>query len=413
MEFRIAFNLIKAGGLASRKGCYLVIFLCIMVFTAGNTNAQSVPDSTFKPSGKLWGLSFGDYFYKAHGDSLNRGGSNQYTGVPKGRNEFQTRRIYLGYNYDISPKFAAELVLAAEDNFTTASGASGGDLLGNSKLSFYIKQANIRWKGIWKGTDIVLGQVSTPTFSQSSEPVWGYRAIERTIADIRRTPSFDLGLSLQGKFDPEEGNYGYNLMVGNGTSARPENDNFKWFYGDVYAKFFNKKLMVDLYADYQRQNWLPGYHHSRNMVKGFIGYTAPKITLGVEAFINHGKNDVVGTIGAVTDTLTANATGISMFVRGPISKTKLGYFARFDTFNPYGKFNDSYTSYREISTNYDPNTKERFVTAGLDYAPVKNVHLMPNIWYNQYEAQRSNLTGKAKQDYDLVYRMTFHYVFGR
>src|SRR6476659_10590960 len=99
-----------------------------------NSNAQSNPDSSFKPSGKLWGYSFGDYYYKAHSDALNRGGANQYTGVEQGRNAFQLRRAYLGYNYDIHPKFSAELLLAAEDNSNVGANASNGDLTANGKL---------------------------------------------------------------------------------------------------------------------------------------------------------------------------------------------------------------------------------------------------------------------------------------
>ena len=68
---------------------------------------------------------------------------------------FQFRRIYLGYDYNISKKFSAELLLAAEDNFppgappvgsaagtttTFAAGNSTGDLLTNQKLTFYIKE---------------------------------------------------------------------------------------------------------------------------------------------------------------------------------------------------------------------------------------------------------------------------------
>src|SRR5437763_6895117 len=180
--------------------------------------AQQSTDTSFKTSGKLWGYAFGDYYYKSHADALNRGGSNQYSGIEEGRNAFQFRRIYLGYNYDISPKFAAEMLLAAEDNVSNSAGATSGDLLSNNKLSFYIKLANIRWKNIWKGTDLVVGQAATPAFPLLSEAIWGYRSIERTVADIRRTPSYDLGATLQGKFD-SKGNYGYNLMVGNGTSA--------------------------------------------------------------------------------------------------------------------------------------------------------------------------------------------------
>ena len=389
------------------------LILCVS-FLHSTLKAQKVQDSSFKPSGKLWGYAFGDYYYKAHSDALNRGGANQYTNIEKGRNAFQFRRIYLGYNYDITPKFSAELLLAAEDNITTANSATSGDLLSNNKLSFYIKLANIRWKNIWKGTDLVIGQAATPAFPLLIEPIWSYRSIERTISDIRRTPSFDLGATLQGKFDPETGNYGYNIMVGNGTSAKPENDKFKWFYGDIWAKFLDKKLVFDLYADYQRFNWTSSFHHSRQMLKGFAAYTTPEFTLGIEGFINQGKNDVIGIRGTSADTLNANASGISAFVRGNIVKNKLGFFARIDNYNPDTKYNSvTYTSYKGFTSTYEPNNKETFITAGLDFTPIKNVHLMPNIWYNKYEGKQSNITGSAKQDYDLVYRITFYYVFGR
>ena len=68
-------------------------------------------------------------------------------------------------------------------------------------------------------------------------------------------------------------------------------------------------------------------------------------------------------------------------------------------------------AYKGNTSNYnDPNTKEQFITAGLDFTPAKNVHLMPNIWYNKYTNQ-----GPANlyNSYDLVYRVTFYYVFGK
>ena len=394
--------------------------VAIGLFLTNSLKAQFTfnSDSAFKAgspnSGRIWGYAFGDFYYKAHSDSLVRGGANQYSGVPEKRNAFAFRRIYLGYDYNISKKFSAELLLAAEDNSTLTSGTgattTSGDLLGNNKLSFYIKLANIRWKNIWKNTDLVAGQVSTPAFSMLIDKIWSYRAIERTIADIRRTPSFDLGVLLQGKFD-DGSNYGYNLMVGNGTSAKPENDNFKWFYGDVYAMFLDKKLVFDLYADYQRMNWTESFHHSRNMLKGFAAYNTPGITVGIEAFINHGKNDVVGVNGSVNDTTDANAAGISTYVHGNIIKNKLRFFVRLDTYNPDTKYdNVSFTKYTGLTSNYEPNNKEDFITAGLDFTPVKNVHFMPNIWYSKYI---SNQSGSSNTDHDLVYRATFYYVFGK
>lgn len=389
---------------------YLVITL--VVFSLSLNAQQKAPmDSSFKPAGKLWGYAFGDYYYKAHSDPFNRGGANQYTGIEKGRNAFQIRRVYLGYNYDISPKFAAEMLLAAEDNVTTFAGTTSGDLLTNNKLSFYIKLANLRWKNIWKGTDFVIGQVATPAFPLLTESIWGYRSVERTVADIRRTPSYDLGAALQGKFD-DKANFGYNLMVGNGTGAKPENDKFKWFYGDVFAKFLDKRLVFDLYADYERLNRTTTWHHSRNMVKGFVAYTTPAFTVGVEAFINHGQNDVVGMNGLIKDTLSANARAISTYIKGSIVKDKLGFFARMDNYNPDANYNNSvYTSYKAFTGNYEPNNKEMFFTAGIDFTPVKNVHFIPNVWYNRYTSNQSGLTGSAYRDHDLVYRLTFYYVY--
>jgi hypothetical protein len=373
--------------------------------------AQPVPDSSFKPSGKLWGYAFGDYYYKAHSDALNRGGSNQYTGIEQGRSAFQFRRIYLGYNYDISRKFSAEMLLAAEDNVTTSAGVTSGDLLTNNKLTYYIKLANIRWKNIWKGTDLVVGQVATPAFPLLTEVIWGYRSIERTVADVRRTPSYDFGATLQGKFDAK-GNFGYNLMVGNGTSAKPENDKFKWFYGDVFAKFLDQRLIFDLYADYERLNWTPTLHHARNMVKGFVAYTTPDVTIGVEAFINHGQNDVIGMNTVSKDTISANARAISAYIRGKITKDKLGYFARVDSYNPDANYDNTfYDTYKGMTSTYEPNNKELFITAGLDFTPVKNVHFMPNIWYNRYTAQQAGLSGTSYRDHDLVYRLTFYYIY--
>lgn len=407
--------------------------LSFCLLLAGNgVLAQSPADTTaaFKPGGKIWGYAFGDYAYKDHADSVGsgttkfskgRGGGNQYTNMPPNTSMFQFRRIYLGYNYDISPKFSAEFVLAAEDNFNGGLDNQGaGDVMQDGKFAPYVKIANLRWKNIWKGTDLVVGQSNTPAFAkqgpnnQTAEEVWGYRSIERTITDIRRTPSFDMGVSLQGHL-PNNDNYGYALMVGNGQAARVENDNFKWFYGDVFAKFLNKKLVVDLYADYQKMIWNTGWHNDRQMTKLFVAYTVPKYSIGVEAFMNRVMGDVFAAknTGGI-DTLTAQATGISVFAKGRIYKDKLGFFARYDMYNPAGNIDDNkYRTYTEQRVaQYDVNNKENFITAGLDFTPMKNVHIMPNIWYNSY-SNTAPYTDAKPNDYDMVYRITFYYTYGK
>jgi hypothetical protein len=431
--------------------------LCVaLVLSIGVANAQDSTMAPFKPSGHLWGYSFGDAFYKSHSDSLSRGGSNQYSGIPGnniqggGKAAFQFRRIYLGYNADISKKFSAELLLEAADNFpasqapaagtTTTSFAGNGDELSNNKISFYIKLANVRWKNIWKGTDLVVGQAYTPSFAMLTEKIWSYRSIERTIADIRRTPSYDMGATLQGRFDAK-GNFGYDVMVGNGTSAKPASNNFRTFYGDVYAKFLDQHLIFDVYADYAREDWTKTWHHSHQMLKGFVAYTTPKLTVGAEGFLNTLKQDNFATnkITGGVDTINQVSSGLSLYVHGNIIGEKLRFFARFDMYNPmdhlntakYNKFVGNTSNYNDnsynttvtttaagvIQTTYvatgDETYRQDFITAGLDYSPAKNVHFMPNVWYNSYSSQMPNVKGATKSDYDLVYRLTFYYIFGK
>jgi hypothetical protein len=221
-------------------------------------------------------------------------------------------------------------------------------------------------------------------------------------------------VALQGKFDAK-GNFGYNVMVGNGSSAKPEADNFKWFYGDIWAMAMDKKLIFDIYADYERLNWTSTWHHSRQMTKAFIAYNTPALTIGVEGYVNVMKNDdLAAKIAGGTDTLTSNAMGISAYVHGDIIKNKLRFFARYDNEKPNSKVNATiYKSYTEPAGNYDDNNKEQFITAGLDFTPARNVHFMPNIWYNNYKSNLPGATGKLKSDYDAVFRLTFYFVFGK
>lgn len=444
---------------------------CSLLALAGAAHAQNADTTAeFKPGGKLWGYAFGDYAFKGGSDEANRGGSNQYTKVPLNANEFQFRRVYLGYNYNISKKFQAEFLLAAEDDFASGVlGQGNGDILVNNKFSPYLKLANIRWKNIFRNSDLVFGQLPTPAFaqgaalkentrnSQTSEEVWAYRSVERTITDIRRTPSFDMGASLQGWFD-NKGNYGYDAMVGNGQSAKPENDPFKWFYGDVYAKFFNQRLIINYYQDYEKLNWNPmvtgqaevatttggvttyavpaaaGLHHDREMSKLFVAWNTKPLTIGVEAYMSTLMGDVQEVVGSQHKVYyaTTNVTAASFFVRGRIYKDYLGFFARYDMYDPTGNLknivnNPLVTSYSALTSQYDPSNKEQFVTFGLDYTPIKNVHIMPNIWMNTYtsavkatdlnsagtkygtmNSQISNINGT-----DVVYRITLYWIYGK
>ncbi|MBS1933097.1 MAG: hypothetical protein JST96_03790, partial [Bacteroidetes bacterium] len=140
-------------------------------------------------------------------------------------------------------------------------------------------------------------------------------------------------------------------------------------------------------------------------------------TIGSEGFINGLKQCEVGTNGAVKDTLDGRSTGITFYAHATLVKNKLKAWVRYDLYNPNTKYNNTtyskYAALYTVSTSYEPNNKERFLSFGFDYMPVNNVHIMPNIWYNKYIGQQANLTGSAAHDHDLVWRMTFYFTFGK
>ncbi|HET6991497.1 MAG TPA: hypothetical protein VFJ43_09250 [Bacteroidia bacterium] len=353
----------------------------------------------FKPSGKVWGYAFGDYYYKMHADSAGRG-SNQYSNMPSGATSFEFRRVYLGYDYNISERFSTEFLFAYE----------GTTLSDNATRTVFIKAANLRWKNIYKNADIIFGQQATPAFPMISEKIWGYRSIEKTILDMRKgASSNDLGIGIQAKIG-DKGNYGYNVLVANGTAQKLETDIFKKFYGDFYAKFLDQKLVFDVYADYERTQMLPNFHKYKSNYKLDVMYTSDPVTVGVEAYMTTLHNYVgysnLNVSPATHDTTDAKVMGVSVFVRGRIIKDKLNFFARYDMYNPDTKFNKDYT----YTMGAAPVT-ESFITAGFDYTPHKNVHIMPNLWYDGYTSRAKGAPGKVKSDYDMVPRLTVWYVF--
>jgi hypothetical protein len=414
-------------------------------------------DTAWKPQRRLWGYTFGDAYFDQHSPLVTStlGKENNYYQTPSNRNAFQFRRIYLGYDYEINKKFKAEVLLASEptENTTPTTATSSvvnGDNTADGKLSFYIKNFNLRTRDVWTGTDFVIGEMSTPGFALNesgtnaptslSETTWGYRSIERTITDFHKNNSYDVGASLQGTFDPTTKNFGYVLMVGDNTQAsvttvynpnnalsatnpQPNTGFFKMFYGDLWGKFFNQHLYLDFYADAAKTSSttinaavnggiVGSQEHS--MYKVFAAYTVPMLTVGVEAYTQSFDNGVLNATTKTPENTTVNA--ISLWIRGSIVPSKWGYFARFDSYNPDTKFNaaDAYSTVFTNYGSYDPTVKEQFYTFGLDYTPAKNIHFMPNVWLTRYMDQYDSTTkGYIPDNHTLVYRFTFFYTFGK
>jgi hypothetical protein len=431
------------------KKNYFYTIGATMLLLVSQLKAQETKDADFKPSGNLYGYVFGDYAYKTHNDTLQRGAGNvQYRGTNSlssantsantpapaqvQTNAFQIRRVYLGYDYQFAPNLTASVLLANEQT-----------QLPNGQNTVYLKYANVKWSNIFKNSDLVIGQFQTCSFATAgnTEPLGGYRVIERTIMDLHSVDgATDLGLSLQGKAwsqqtpDSLKPSYvGYMLQVGNGSSATPETDIFKKFRGNVYASLLKQKLTIGFYGDYATLQYSP-YHTSNMTFKAYVSYKTEGFRIGAEVFQQTNKNSDIYKVSAggvlpgsaINDTATGMQMGWSVFASETIIKNKLNIFARYDMYNPNTKWNSNNVYSKAASAIQGSNLTtatfytQTFLTAGLDWTPNPRMHIMPNLWYNGYKTMMTtigsggtggDLSGRVKSDNDLVYRLTFYFIF--
>lgn len=327
-----------------------------------------------KSGGKVHGYVFGDYFYKVGGDST--GSSSQYSSSKKADQAFQFRRLYLYYDHVFNETFAAQFLLEGNDKALT-----------DGKHGVFVKTAYLEWKEIIPMGNLMIGLVPTPTWSSPgsvAEKTWNYRSVEKTIADSRSLGSAsDIGVLLRGTFDSEE-RFSYVVMVGNGTGQKPENNKYKKYYAGLRTKPV-KELVIEGYVDFEPA----ADEKDKTTLKGFAAYQTETFTAGVEAVTQTQKK--AGAAGA-----DRSPFGVSFFVLAPIpSLGNLNAFARYDLFNPDTRVSDA-------------GFNESFITAGLDYMPIKNVHLMPNVWVNMFSDK--NPAGVSR-DADVVARLTFFFVY--
>ena len=317
-----------------------------------------LPSVASAGEGKISGYMFGDYYWVVSADDQDVA---VFPGTvpkdsPQKRNAFQFRRIYFNYDKGIAEDFDIRFRLEAGDK-----GFGKGD-----KMIPFVKHAYLKWKKGVAGSDLYIGLSGTPTWSVS-EKVWGYRSIEKTILDVNKIgSSADIGAGLKGK----SGKLGYHLMVGNGPGQKPENDNGKKFYGQVSFKASDALQLVG-YADFNMQP----QDKNQLTVKGFAGFKKEKLSAGLEGFMRVNKK------AAGDDDVTI--TGVSAFGSLGLAEQLKG-FGRVD-----------------MLSNDATDTTDLLLIAGVDHAPAKNVHLMPNIYVQLPDGSDPNIQA----------RVTFYYKF--
>ena len=325
-----------------------------------------------KTGGYIHGLIVGDYFYKTGGDAQPFGGVSQFSQpLPKDSSGFQLRRLHLFYDYNFSSEFSTRFLLEGNDKTLEPGGRQG----------LFVKTAYAEWKNVFSESNLLVGLIPTPTWS-AVEGFWGYRSIEKTIADGRNLGSgSDMGVQLRGAL-LNMWSTKYALMIGNGNSQRPENNRYKKYYALLSGSPF-QNFSVETYVDYEPAM----LGKNRTTWKAFFSYLQPSLMIGAEIIEQVQKNQ---------DTLFADYApfGISLFSWHRLS----------DHWKVYGRID-----------YYDPNRLasnagfyEYFLSVGFDYMPISNIHFMPNLWINTFTDKSS--AGRIKEP-DVVPRITFFFQF--
>ena len=354
---------------------------------AGPAGAQVVPTEPDFPRGRISGLIFADYYYNMDGlekHAYNASGTDSGkvyidgatsgngtpTNITRDLNGIAIRRIYFQADNDLSIRYSTRFRLEADSRALTSDG----------KIGVFVKAAYLQARNVIPRGNFFIGMIGTPTFLNSEE-FWGYRSVEKTIADFRGiASSADLGFGLTG-FADDAHRVGYMAMFGNGVGQKPEDNRYKRGYFSLPLKV-TENLRLEPYIDYEAA---PN-NAERITYKVFAGYDTRHGALGVEVL------DRVNHQGAAA---TKEPFGISVFARSKL-RSNLSAFARWDRWQA-----DSRLANRIDSDLY---------IGGFDWEPYKDVHFMPNIEANQYNARGTAL---APPTNDLQARLTVYYKWSK
>ena len=367
----------------------LGILIAVLFTASGLLHAQ----------GKFSGYMMGDYFYNITRDP-SAPGTAALTG-DKSMQGFQFRRIYLTYDNDISSTFTSRFRLEADQSaLTTTTKSADGDGTYDGKISMFVKDAYLKWKNVFDGSDLTFG-IQPTTAYDISEAAWGYRSLEKTIMDLRGViPSRDFGLSLRGKIDGD-GMFNYWAMIANGDGNKPASTKFKRYSLTFQVKPDNNWQMT-LTGDYRgmpsindpTSTSIPRVTISNDMLTGalFVGYkVADAYSFGLEGFLASSNN---GYTDPSDHTLKAlNAMGVSVWATVNL-QSDLVLIGRYDYFDP----------------NTNGNSKgdmRNYIIGALAWKPDKNISIMPNVQFETYETPPNGTSIDAA----ITGRLTVYYMF--
>lgn len=363
------------------KTLWFVLSIC--VFLSINSFSQE------KNGGKISGTAFVDYYYNISRDMNYPLLENNVISGEEDQNGFLLRRFYFTYDHHISKNFSGRFRLEADSKSNTSS----------DKIGVFVKDAYIKWKDIFKGSDLIVGIQPVPSFAVS-EKVWGYRSLDKTILDLRGlVSSRDFGISLRGDI-VESGVVQYWIMFANNSANKVENNKHKRYYSQL-SFYPTSDLNISLSADLATKPCIPDPNNTNESLSNnsittslFVGLSDDKkYSTGIEGIYQINQNDLLSPILLQDVFEDRYEFGVSAFGWYRFHE-KVAAVVRYDYFDPVA------------NSDYEGDSRNYFI-AGIDYSPVENVSIIPNIQVETYE----ELSNAYSFDPSVNGRVTLYYNF--
>ena len=352
-------------------------YLITLLLVFGMLKLSAEVQTPFKYSG----LAYFDYFYNTSRDNLTRDTTKSHfqNSALNGQKDlygFQFRRIYFTMDYDVSEKITTRFRLETDQ----------AALSSNGKISTFIKDAYLKYKDVFIGSDLILG--IQPTIGlEIADNAWGFRSLEKTQLDLRgQLASRDMGVTLKGKIT-YNGLINYAIQYGNSSNLSPEIDAYKRISGLLQCKPINNLQ----FTVYYEENFASKDRNLKNLSL-FANYSEQdKFNIGAEIFlISQAKSYI-----KFNDTLDLKKLGFS-FYGNYYFLPNLGIVLRYDMYDP--------------NNNSDSKGDSRnYIVAGFDWKVDKKFSVIPNIQFESYEKVNvNNVETKFKPSMNA--RITFVYV---
>ncbi len=280
------------------------------------------------------------------------------------RSGFQFRRIYLTFDKKIDEAFSTRVRFSMSNTDYSYS-----------KMTPSVKDAYLKWQ-VTPDHSAYFGISGSPAFKEI-EKFWGFRHLDKTASDyfgIRS--SRDFGIAAKEKVFSH---LNYHFFFGNGESNASE----RWgrvdkLYSLSLSQEFANHFFYQFYTDYRLSKEGVDDEFTGQI---FTGYRSDKFRFGIQYTYQENKlmrSEKKGDIHLISVPVIYNYIDKVSFV----------------------------FRYSHYTVEEERNYTQRSFIGGFEYNIRRDISIMPNILYNDYDLE--DLPGRGK---DVITRLTLAYKF--